>query len=109
MNGWGSVDPIQPNPPVTISIYQQNPSENVIDRDVEATADMFMNWVYKKQGLGGFLDNTWTGSCYPKGCNDNGRLNGQVRMNWMDSTADLNNDMKPDGAMPRIFTRLNWN
>lgn len=41
--GWGSVDPTADNGQ-SISLYQQNPS----DQPVEAAADMFLNWVYRR-------------------------------------------------------------
>jgi predicted outer membrane repeat protein len=90
--GWGSQTLPLPNP----SNFQQNPFA-VVDANAtqddknkeidEAAADMFLNWVYKKLGQGGFQDTSWIGTCNdtPIGCPDEG-TSGTVRSNWMNDT-----------------------
>lgn len=47
LTGWGSVAYDSGGKPL-ISTYQQHPSGDPLDRDLEATADMFLNWVYRR-------------------------------------------------------------
>lgn len=78
--------------------FQQNPCDDQVmksSREIEeAGADMFLNWVYPSDG---FLNNFWTGHCYPSGCGDEGHLTGTTRRNWMNQ------------AMTMIFTNRSWN
>jgi hypothetical protein len=89
-----------PTPILAPTDFQQNPCDIVdsqypvaqfgqlrITEIEEAAADMFLNWVYKAQGNGGFLNRDWTG-CLPAGCDDSitGDYTGDTRMNWMNST-----------------------
>jgi hypothetical protein len=84
--------------------FQQNPYNVASAADAteieEAAADMFLNWVYRKQAEGGFLNYRWVNAggevCYPNGCPDGGRFTGAVRMDWMDD------------ALSAIFTQHNW-
>jgi hypothetical protein len=89
-----------PTPILAPSDFQQNPCDIVdsqypfaqngplrVTEIEEAAADMFLNWVYKAQGNGGFLNRDWSG-CLPAGCDDlvTGDVTGDTRMNWMSST-----------------------
>lgn len=109
--GWGT-GPTQdgrcdgsiiiPTPILAPSDFQQNPC-NVPDASSpsgsglriaeveEAGADMFLNWVYRLQGNGGFVNTDWSG-CGATGCYDGPLLPdgtgtdnnpGDVRQNWM--------------------------
>lgn len=81
--------------------YQQNPCDDQAIKSSleveEAGADMFLNWVYRKVTPNGFLNNFWTGACYPGGCSDEGHLTGDSRMNWMNQ------------AITTIFSNRSWN
>ncbi len=102
--GWGSAPvlpgrcdgSITPTPSAPPTDFQQNPCDVVdalylpgsailtTERE-EAAADMFLNWVYRVQGNGGFLNVDWAG-CLPDGCLDIANAPGDVRMNWMNTT-----------------------
>lgn len=93
--GWGSQALPFPNP----SNFQQNiftvvdatASQADKNKEIdEASADMFLNWVYKKIGQGGFQDTNWreADQCNtPAGCPDDG-MSGTARFNWMNITMD---------------------
>jgi hypothetical protein len=88
----GSITPAPPGPPTN---FQQNPCDvpdlpapvgDILTVEREETAgDMFLNWVYRLQGNGGFLNKDW-GGCSVSGCvgsDDIANAPGDVRMNWM--------------------------
>ncbi|MBN8595704.1 MAG: hypothetical protein J0M33_28385 [Anaerolineae bacterium] len=100
--GWGSgaipwrSDCKGPVSPTSVPTnFQQNPCDIVnlaaVDPNEaeEASADMFLNWVYKILGDGGFLNKTWYAACdtninSPQ-CDDGGRQSGDARYQWMRS------------------------
>jgi hypothetical protein len=96
-------------PPGTPFPFQQNPC-NVVDAqytatpgaDVllivereEASADMFLNWVYFTLGEGGFVNTDWTRPACLNGCSDT-TLPGDVRSDWMNK------------LMPTLVATYSW-
>jgi hypothetical protein len=95
-------------PDVTPFPFQQNPctfpnwitpsTEAQIEEFEEAAADMFLNWVYRKNyGASiAFRNQLWRSSnCYFAGCPDQNSA-GTARFNWMEST------------MSALFTEFSW-
>jgi hypothetical protein len=96
-------------PPGTPFPFQQNPC-NIVDAQYtatpgasvlfivereEASADMFLNWVYSTLGEGGFADTNWTRPACQSGCSDT-TLPGAVRNDWMNA------------LMPTLVATYSW-
>jgi len=92
--GWGS------GPSATKTTFQQNPfmvddwrptttTEDKVTEIDEATADMFLNWVYSvaTDNNEGFQNTSWVGAgCQtPAGCADTTANPGDARRTWMNS------------------------
>jgi hypothetical protein len=89
--------PFQQNP-CTFPNWETTDPAGAITEIEEAAADMFLNWVYRKNSSAppGFIDNLWRSStCYPNGCADSG-LSGQARTTWMNQ------------KMTDLFTEFGW-
>ncbi|NJO82524.1 MAG: hypothetical protein HC828_06650 [Blastochloris sp.] len=116
--GWGSGPGSRYNPltafctpqaPVYTDFQQNTPPYDTLPEAYEETAaDMFLNWVYRKLDLGGFLNRDWrphvtatpTGpSCNEilEGCDNSQAASGDARFNWMQT------------VMNEIFTARGWN
>jgi hypothetical protein len=115
--GWGSGPGSRYNPlsdfcnPQTqvFTDFQQNPAphNSLGIANEEAAADMFLNWVYYKLGMGGFLNRDWRphindpisgNSCnlLTAGCDNTSAASGTARFNWMQT------------VMNQIFVVRNW-
>jgi hypothetical protein len=116
--GWGSgpgsnYDPLSdfctPRTQV-FTDFQQNPAPYTAAEQAndESAADMFLNWVYRKLALGGFLNRDWRPhvtdpisgtSCnqIPQGCDATLSAPGDARFSWMQT------------VMNEIFVARGWN
>jgi len=116
--GWGSGPGSSYNPlsdfctprNQVFTDYQQNPApyDTGEQANEETAADMFLNWVYRKLALGGYLNRDWRphvtdpisgSSCsqIPQGCDATLSAPGDARFNWIQT------------VMNEIFVARGWN
>lgn len=99
--GWESTPVTYPNP--TPTTFQQHPESYTSDedREGEAAADMFLNWVYRRTSDNTIPTGGANGACYPPGSSSwtSAEWNALAPGNW-EGFQNVNEYGQPDYRLP---------